>query len=454
MVTKAEKREATLTSIAGLDANKAGQPRESNPYPEGSKLRDPWFVGWDRQKERTELGQTDDNSPATVPMKPSDKKSKPAESGHDFKDPDVVNNFERLAELMTAFDNVGIQIEEVAWRKFSNPQQSIAATWANDMRIGRQRPVPDFLMPFATDALKQSAVNYFEQQAEQRKIIVRCRFNKPSPILPTGDEGEDAIKMTLSIPESDINRPSIAEEFFVGKRLHVEFSRRASDQWKPELPGIEQQPEIISCETEVKGYKRLMKGYVFGFKILTDLIDDNTAVRQYANHEGSCRLTLLGDIVKAEPKQESTAATVAKARPLAGQKELPIDGNKKPKAKQEFDKQITKGEFLSPDEFMIPSKTKDCSAVVVVGDADNGKFHASFSCVFIDQDDNEREFDYGNPKLTDAGYVSEQFAVKAMVGRAIDLAMKQKAVSGFLNDLRSELKRLEDGGSPIPMPDA
>ena len=42
-----------------------------------------------------------------------------------------------------------------------------------------------------------------------RQIIVRCRFNKPSAILATGDEGEDAIKMTLVVPLED--RAAVSE---------------------------------------------------------------------------------------------------------------------------------------------------------------------------------------------------------------------------------------------------
>lgn len=34
----------------GKDANRSGMPRDENPFPEGSEVRDEWFEGWDDAK--------------------------------------------------------------------------------------------------------------------------------------------------------------------------------------------------------------------------------------------------------------------------------------------------------------------------------------------------------------------------------------------------------------------
>lgn len=283
-----------------------------------------------------------------------------------------------------------------------------------------------------------------------RKILVACKFNKPSAILPSGDEGEDAIKMNVVIPDGEIQRDSIAGDFFVGKRLGIEFSLRASDKWEGTLPGVEREEEIIECESDVKMYKRTTKAYSFSFKISCDLIDDNTALRHYANQGGSIRLTLLGDIEAKVKKEKSTAETMAKARPLPGQKDLPgLKVTDLPTSGI-----VKDGEFISPDEYVVPCKGKKFSVIITVGAPDNGKFYASGISNYLDKNGEAVEDDWGEPKLKDTPYVSLNAAVGAMVGRMIDTAMKNDAADSFLADLRKEAKRLEDPSAlPIAMPE-
>lgn len=282
-----------------------------------------------------------------------------------------------------------------------------------------------------------------------RKILCTCKFNKPSAILPSGDDGEDAIKMNVVIPHSEMNRASLAEDFFVGKRLGIRFSLLATDKMKDTLPGVEMEEDILECESEVKGYKRTMKGYAWGFKITCDLIDDNTAMRHYANQTGSVELTLLGDIEPDQKKEKSTAETMKAARPLPGQKEIPgLKVTDLPTSGI-----VKDGEFISPDEYVVPCKGKKCSVIITIGAPDNGKFYASGVSNYLDKQGEACEDDWGEPKLKDTPYVSLNAAVSAMVGRMIDTAMKNDAADSFIADLRKEAKRLEEGGEPIVMPE-
>ncbi len=373
------------------------------------------------------------------------------QAGHQVTEPDVAASREQLAGLMTAFDNIGVSIVEEQWRKLTDNERSVSASWANDMRIGKERPCPDCLLPFANDALKEKAKKHGKTQAAAKRLLVRCRFLKPSAVLPTGDEGEDAIKWSLAIPESDIARPSIPKEFFVGKRLGIEISLRGVDKWDDLLPGMtDDLPEIIQCESDVKGFTETMTAYKFGFKMSTDLIDDNTALREYAKREGSVRLTLLGDIPKKSKAEKSTAETMAKARPLPGQKSLldtsPSNGKV---STTPIDKD---GCFTSPDEYQVPSSSKEYGTTITIGELD-GKFFPSADTVFVDAGGVEHRETWGPPKNGLDPCASLTLAVQKMIGTVIQFQMENSAKDKCIADLRKHLKDLEAGGSPVPMPE-
>jgi hypothetical protein len=292
------------------------------------------------------------------------------------------------------------------------------------------------------------------EQSEKpaRAIVTRCRFLKPSAILPTGDDGEPAIKMQFVIPEADIARASVAEDFFHKTRLRVEFSLQSVEKWQPQLPGTEGEYEVVECETDVKGYVRTTTGYKFGFPISTDLIDDNTAVRTYAKREGSCRLTLLGEMEGQVKPEKSTAETMAAARPLQGQKSL-LDGEaKKPADGPSRMTMDEHGEFTCPDEFMVPSTVKGAWSIVLIGEH-KGVFYPSIACTYIDGEGDSMEEDWGEPKEGKSGHPTISGAIQAAIGWAIDYLTDEEAKPECITDLRKELVRLADGGEPIPMPE-
>lgn len=372
------------------------------------------------------------------------------EAGHKVTDPDVVAKTDELATLMTAFDNLGVSIVEEQWRALSDNERTVAASWANDVRIGKDRPCPECLFPFASQKLIADAKKHVKRQEAARKILVRCRFLKPAAVLPNGDEGQDAIKWGVVIPDSDMSRASLAEDFFVGKRLHIAMSLRSVDKWDgfPEMD--DNLPDIVECEADVKGFARTMKGYKFSFQMSTDLIDDNTAYRHYAKNEGSIRLTLIGPIPKKEKAEESTAASVAKSRPLPGQKSL-LDHPVKTGAvsKVAVDK---KGLFVAPDEYMVPSHVKDCATIITIGELD-GVFYPSAETTFVDDAGEQQQDDWGQPKTGKDGCASLTLAVQKMLGTVIQFQIDNGANAACVDDLRNHLKDLEGGKEPIPVPE-
>lgn len=449
---KPTKSELTAAFDAGVDARKDWNGESATmpecDYPEGPLLT-AWSSGWkgrdDLEKTQAEQSSVSGDDQLIA-------------QGHQVDDPHVVEHSVQLAQLMTAFDNHGVQIVEEQWRALSDNEQTVAAKWANDMRIGEARPCPEFLLKYATEALKAASVVHHVEQAEKRRLLVACTFMKPTAILPNGDDGEDSMKMMVSIPDSEFNRPSLAEDFLHGKRLGIEFSLRSSDpaNWQPELPGMESQPEIIECVADVKGYSRTMKAYKFGFPIGTDLIDDNTAIRQYAKQTGSIRLTLHGDIPPKAPKVEpATAETVAKARPMPSGPSLFKDDVPESDDDSEvpYEQQHSPdGEFFSPAEYIVRSHVDGAQTIVSIGIKDE-KYFGTVAVVFFNEDGDTIESDWGNPQVSADGSASLSLAVQKEIGTAISYLMQQNASAKCLKDLRDELKRLEDGGEPIPMPE-
>ena len=440
---KPSKKEIQAAVDQGMTARKENPDQGTScPHPEGP-LRDAWFNGWKGQDE--------------FEAKQTEGEKQLEKAGHAVGDEDVKRQRDETSMLLKILDNIGVSMVEEQLAKLDEAQQSITRKWAHRV-LNREDEskcvVPEFLQQYATERLNRISAEYLRKQDEQRKIIVRCRFNKPSAILPSGDDGEDAIKMSLVIPDSDMNRASLPEDFFHGKRLRIEFSRRAVNQWDQQLPGLDTQPAIITCESDVKGFARGMTSYKFGFKIATSLIDDNTANRVYAKQDGSVRLTLLGDIEAGEQEEISTAELINQSRPNLpqGQKSL-FDGTPKPMQKVD-DFGLKDGEFLAPDEYLIPMilSGKGNSVIIYIGMSE-GRFYSSALAVVTDEEGDEDEADWMNPCKTGDGCMSAKDAILKELGSLIDYGLEKKYSPNAMADLRNEVKRLESGGEPIKMPE-
>lgn len=479
--TKPTKAELTEAFDMGIEARRTW--KNSDPIPAAAYADGPlltaWENGWRGQDafEKSEAetdSMADKVADAHIASGASNDGFKEGESqesgveqleshGHNVTDPEVAESREEMSGLMTAFDNQGIQIVEEQWRNLSDNEQQVAAKWVMDMRTGNERPVPEFLMPYANDRLKQAAVTHFEKQEVNRKILVPCRFGKPSAIIPSGDEGEDAIKMTVMVPNDAIERPSVAEDFLWDVHVKIEFSQRSVDKWEAQLPGCETYAEIVACETEIPSYNRLKKGRKFSFKISTDLIDDNTA-RTYANQQGSCRIELIGKIKPKAKAEPATVESIANAYPIPAAKPIEKKGKslfaEADSVDVSYRKQLdAQGRFVSPDEYMVPIEEKCGVLTIYVGESGNS-FYASRSAVFIDDEDVEQEADWGNPAVKDPatqkaikGFETPSLAIQEEIKRMIDYGLKNKMTTRFLNEMRDELKRLETGGEPHLLPE-
>lgn len=420
------KSEVDAAYTQGREEREAGVEKSSMPHSLNEHQKEAWLKGW------TEA----DNTIA-------EQKALAAES-HDFADEAVSERYESLAELMTAFDNFGVSIDETQYRALSEEQQNIANKWANDQRIGTKRPVPEFLRRYATDAVKAFADGYHEQAEEQRKVLMRCRFGKPSPTKPEGDDGEPKIKMTVLVPLSEL-RSVTAESLFGATRCEVEFSLKPVSEWQKELPGAE---STISCVAEIRGYSRKMRDWQFAFLVSQEMLEVNDAFDRFWKSQGSCRIKPIG-YIKDDEKDEDDDTPEPEKKPEVPQKSLFSMGEVKPL----YCEKLEGDEFVSPDEYTIPVEGDSASMIVYVGKGPNSQFYASTSMVFCDDDGEVQESDWLNPKFVGDGCVTAKAAIIKELGTKIDYAIAEKAESKFVDSLRNEMKRLESGQEPIPVID-
>src|SRR6185437_9958141 len=313
-----------------------------------------------------------------------------AATGHNLNGKAVKESRDDLAGLMKAFDNHGVSIVEEQWRKFSDEEKRLGTKWANDMRIGAQRPVPEFLRKYATKETLAKSDEYLADQAEQRKVRMACRFGKPSPTKPgDGDDGEPKIKMTALIPLDDIG-PGTAEELFGAMRCKVEFTLRGQDIFDgKELPGTE---SVLSCVSDIKGYGRKMREWQVSFMVSQTILSIEDAFDRFWNNRGSLRVTTM-EPLKHEEQVEAVKSNVPEKPADPKQPSLfnPEGDERKPKKggviyRQKFDAKTK--EFSDPEEFNVPMPISGDkhACIVSVGEGPNGQFYATSRIDFIDED--------------------------------------------------------------------
>lgn len=371
------------------------------------------------------------------------KKAAAETGGHDFADPDVVSAEAALRDLLRTLDDLGVVLTEEQYRAMPESERNVTIEWARLRKDGARVGCPIHLHAYATTALIDECNEHNESQEAARRIRVRCKFNKPTAVLASGDKEGDAIKWSVVIPADDIKRASVAEDFFCGKRVKAEFSLRSVDQWDNVLPEVDETlPEIIECETDIRGYARLMKGWKTSFVVSTDLVDDNEANRHFANHEGSIRFTVIGDIPKKGKADSLEPAKVtygeAKTPPLEGQKELPLTGNE--------NQLVSDGQFDAPDVYQVALSEQGAAGRVYIGVGSNGKFYESSDLWFQDSVGVEMHNDLDHPLYDeDAGYVSLLEAQKHALETMIDFATENDASTTTLNELKDHLRKLDQG---------
>ncbi|WP_397570625.1 hypothetical protein [Schlesneria sp. T3-172] len=437
--TKTEKLSAYT---AGANASAEGAERGSNPHSDTDQpvLFAEWNRGWDETDKVIADAEADNPGHA-----------EPAEetNGHNFDDPDVVARQVDLAELMNAFDNVGVLIEETQWRALSDEEQGIAARWCNSRKTGVLSPVPTCLQPFASKALLDEIAPYRAEQEVVRRSLMRCKYGKPSPTKPDGDDCEEKIKMTFQVPLEEIS-PSRADELWGWTRIELEFGLRKANEWdQANLPGMSQ---IITCITEVKRYVRTHTDWQFSCFVPKDELTLVDAFDTFWKSNGSCRITPLGDATDESSRDESE-------NPERGES----DETEPAEVRQPtlFDSQRSSkhyvdeaGVFTETDDYLVPIKNDAASCVLNVGIGPDGKYYiASDLIVQIEGASEPVQIGDEWPELQpDFSHVSLQAAIESEVGWLIDESVSADVPTEIVNELRDYLRYITTGGQPQRVP--
>lgn len=254
--------------------------------------------------------------PPLEPMEPEGQDSAdvpaPVSESNPYSDlpPSAVHD----ADLMLAFDNAGVAIDETQWRRLEQIDRDTALRWLNGRRIGVMSPVPSMLMPFSSARLKGEYAIYWDATIEERRrVLMPCEFGKPSPNKP--EDGDEQIKMTVVVPVEHLSAAT-ADSLFGWKRCKIEFSRRAISDWsQAELPNVEGPRRIISAVADVSGYSRTRHNFKFGFMVEVDELEIAEAFDMWKSR-GSCRVEVLGEpITKKGDDDPRTPVPATKANP-------------------------------------------------------------------------------------------------------------------------------------------
>ena len=450
MATKAakpkapNKTEKLAAYSAGCAAREQGESNNPHSLDDAPLLHAEWARGWEEADNTIQA--------MSAPETPAEAPTETPSTGHNFADPDVVASQVNLADLMDAFDAVGVAIEETQWRSLSDEEQGVAARWCNGRRTGVNAPVPSFLQPFASKALLDEIAPYRAEQEAVRRSLMRCKYGKPSPTKPDGDDCEEKIKMTFQVPLDEIS-PSRADELWGWTRIEIEFGLRKVNEWdQANLPGMSQ---LISCITEVKRYVRKHTEWEFSCFVPKDDLSLTDAFDVFWKSNGSCRITPLGDATDESSRDESENP------------EHSDDGDAEPKEVRQpnlFDSDRPgahrvdlNGVFEDPNDYLVPIKNGAATCIINVGIGSDGSDERYYiaSDLIVEQPGDEEPLQIGDewPVQDPAqGYVSLQAAMESEVGWLIDECITANVQTAIVDELRDYLKFIATGGKPQRVP--
>lgn len=406
---------ATGTKKASSPKKKAAKKvtrRASKPEPEADSSEDQGAQGQSDQAE-----------------------SEKPTNGHEFNHPDILEANQKLSDLLFAFDNIGVQMVESQWRALPEEEQNIAVKWANDRRIGAGRPVPQFLVQYSSDLLKQEIAPYFDEQREIRRVIMPCVFQKSSPQKPTEDGQK--ISITVCVPDDSVS-DSTAGTLFKKKHCRIEFTRRKCNEWdQNDLPGVEGNRPIITCVSDIPNYSWAGGSWKFSFLVDVNLLSISDAFALWMAH-GSLRIEVLEQAAVSNRKEEESTPDAAEN-----------DDGEEPDEVREptlFDPEddeplglVAKPDIENPDVFNVPIKEDGFSCVIESAEV-GGKFYATAS---FDGPD----IGFGST-FEDADRVrcalTLKDALEAEVGWAIDGSSRNDVPTSVINDMKDYLKKLSD----------
>jgi hypothetical protein len=225
-----------------------------------------------------------------------------------------------LRDLLTQLDNLGVLIEETQWRRLNLSEESEKsvrtwAKWRTEDQSNRS-PLPLFLQPFASEALKAEWTAYAEGQERARQEKFRVTFDKPSVVAP-GEDDEGKIKVVAKASAEDLPG-GMADRLFRYKRCKIHFSTRTIEQWdQAEL--FDSNP-IYATISDVSGYKASRHETSFSFLVDQETLGVQAAFKELWGFTGTVQVEVLGVADGAKKKPSENSGT---SKPLAGQKSLP-----------------------------------------------------------------------------------------------------------------------------------
>jgi hypothetical protein len=438
------KTEKLAAYSAGCAAREQGQTINPHSPDEAPILHSEWARGW---------GEADNTIKAmSEPETPAEAPTETPSTGHDFADPDVVASQVNLADLMDAFDAVGVLIEETQWRAFSDEERAVGERWCSSRKNGVLSPVPSFLQPFATKTLLDEIAPYNEMQESGRKTAFPCVFEKPSALKKT-DDGQ-MLKIGVKVSQAYLSDSEVGR---ICKRKHcrVEFSLRKFDEWnQPDLPGVETDRRIIVTKSNITGFK-----WASGCWSFTFLVDTKNLTIGDANDmwmlSGSCQIEVLGEAVKGKHDEDENP-----------ENEEDENGDEPAEVRQpnlfDADRPGThrvdlNGVFEDPNDYLVPIKNGAATCIINVGIGSDGsdERHYVASDLIVEQPGDEEPLQIGDewPVQDPAqGYVSLQAAMESEVGWLIDECITANVPMPIVDELRDYLKYISTGGKPQRVP--
>ncbi|MFZ4505946.1 MAG: hypothetical protein ACOYNK_06320, partial [Microbacteriaceae bacterium] len=109
------------------------------------------------------------------------------------------------------------------------------------------------------------------------------------------------------------------------------------------------------------------------------------------------------------------------------------------------------GYFTDPLEYGCKISNEDASCLISIGIGPDSKVYMAADLI-LSGGDHEAALGDQYPHKSGDGFKTITEAVKAGIGKLIDRAIKNDVAADIIDDLRDELKRLDNGGEPMEFP--
>jgi len=235
-----------------------------------------------------------------------------------------------LQQLLRRFDDQGVSLDEVQWRKFTDPEQRMARVWVEARENTGVTVIPSFLEEFSTPQLKSELQASLKQAQDRRVVLMPCIFKNPGYAILEG--GGLVIKLKLRLPDGYLGDRS-AKEVFGKKHVHAEICRRPFGEWGQQQIVEDGDRRTIAFDCDISSYGWSDDHYLITIQCAEDnfSFDGRSGIDEaigWAGKQGSVRLTILGDIKGGEDPIEAPQTPAQKKaakanKPIKNSQTLP-----------------------------------------------------------------------------------------------------------------------------------